>query len=206
MFIARQCGWIESLGVGLAFILAAIAFQLRANQHTQPIRWIAGIGAIIVIWAVGVDWSVFKEGCDQCRSHWNVFEFRFFGLPAYQWHGQDHSPTLRRIAEDLGAPCPHRFHRIHLIRAWGLVYPSPCISGTCCLDEGDWYDDKQRALARMLAERDPELGPEFRRRVLLGRDFVYLKKFYSDLKAESAATSNRTDEIRDSASIDQIDP
>ena len=181
--VARQCGWIESLGVGIAFGLAAVALHLRGVGYWKAIRITSVIVAALIVWVVGAEYSVFRVGCEHCLSHWNVVEYRAFGVPVYVRKCPDHSPVLRQIAEDLGSPCPHQYRRFHLIRLWGFVYPHPCISGTCCLSGGDWYDSEDRKAVRALARQNPDLGREFRDRVILAHDHVYAKKFYADLAA-----------------------
>jgi hypothetical protein len=184
--VLRQCGWIESLGVGAALVLAGLVIRLRGREHSPMLRVGCGVLAGLILWVVGVDFSRFREGCDYCHSHWDLAEYRVFGCVVHTWKGANHSPTLSRIADDLGAPCPHEVTRWHKWRLWGIVfYASPFHNGTCCISDGGWYDERQRAVVRSLAQQYPDLGPEFRERVLLNRDYAFLQKFYANLAIAS---------------------
>jgi len=192
--IARLCGWVESLGVGIAFVLAVVAVWVRGVPYSRLIRVTSGILAALCLWFVGVDWSWFINRCPHCASHWNVAEVRVFGLAIHTSNGPDHCPSLRLIAEDLGAPCPHEYARWHKWRLWGLVFPGPPFhNGTCCISGGDWYEHSDnRDVVRSMARQNPQLGPEFRRRVLLGHDHLYAQKFYADVKAAANPMGSAT--------------
>jgi len=186
--IARLCGWVESLGVGIAFVLAVVAVRVRGVPYATAIRRTAGILAALIVWGVGVDRSVYIERCARCHGDWVVQEYRLFGRAVWSKRHDDPDDALRLVAEDLGAPCPHELSRWHGWRYWGLVLPArPFHSGTIGLSGLGWYDNEKREIVRSLGRQHPELGVEFRDRVLINQDHAYWRKFCADLQALASA-------------------
>jgi hypothetical protein len=186
--VARQCGWVEAVGVGLAFVLTAVAIRLRGVPYSTVIRRAAGILAALIVWGVGVDWSVYIERCERCHSDWVVQEYRLFGRAVWSKRHDDPNDAMRLIAEDLGTPCPHDLSRWHKWRLWGLIVPArPFHNGITGLTGPRWYDNQMREIVRSRGRQRPELGIEFRDRVLINHDYVYWRKFCADLQAVASA-------------------
>lgn len=178
-FVYRLTGPYETAFIAIALTLLVASLKLwkgRAIWLRSIMLTVAGV----MIWMAAIDLSFFHEGCGHCNSHWHRGELRLLHQPFWSWKGRDHFPTLKLIAEDLGAPCPHDYQRTHLLRFWGLWWPgSPFINGTCCLATKDWYDNATRQRVRELAVGDPDLGNEFRQRGVLDHDRDFLREFFA---------------------------
>ncbi|HUE70279.1 MAG TPA: hypothetical protein VMP01_05265 [Pirellulaceae bacterium] len=180
--VYRITGLVESIGVAVAFVLCGICINLPPLRFRRSLRGILLALAAGIVWMVGVDYSYFWEGCGYCRSHWNVEEVRVFHQPVWSRQSEDHLPSIRLIAEDLGAPCPHRYERWHLNRLWGfLLLGPPNINGTCCLAGGDWYVHADRDYVRAIGARDPKIGVEFQK-ALIEHDHKTLKRLLDEVR------------------------
>jgi hypothetical protein len=149
-------------------------------------RLIIGLAVFVaaaVAWFFAVDWSVFEEECPDCGYGKWVEQYRVFGFPVHERTKEE--PALRqRVAADLGVPCEHPgLVRWHKYRLRGLCYRGPpWISGITRLWADDsWYDDSARARLRVMAEANPELGPDFERRVLREHDWDYWHKIVEQI-------------------------
>lgn len=177
--VYRLTGPYETAFIAIALtLLVACVWQWKGRAIW--LRWIMLAVPAAMIWMASMDLSYFHEGCPHCNSHWDRGELRLLHQPFWSWKGQDHFPTWKLIADDLGAPCPHDYQRTHRLRFWGLWWPgSPFINGTCCLSGRDWYDDAARQRVRDLAAGDPDLGHEFQQRGLLSHDRSFLQEFFA---------------------------
>jgi hypothetical protein len=179
--VFRLTGPVETIGVSIALFLYCLCC---AGQNAQP-RWLVQrllvTTASAVLWMVAVDFSWFREDCEDCRSHWDVTEVRILRQPVWSWRGEDHCPTFRLAAEDLGAPCQHRFARWQKWRLWGFVYGSPFFNGTCCFSGDEWYRGEYRDCVRTMGKKDPKLGEEYRA-ALLADNSMYLRKFFASIR------------------------
>ncbi len=180
--VYRLSGLVETVGVAVSLLLCGVCLKMPRFRHS---RWLRGgllALATIVVWMVGVDGSVFWEGCQYCGSHSFIHEFRLFHQPVWSRKGYDHQPTLKLIAEDLGSPCPHQYQRSQKDRQWGLIWPGPpLVSGVCCLEDGDWYVGAYRDHVRTLGVRDPQIGKDFQK-ALLEQNHQTVKKLLSELR------------------------
>jgi hypothetical protein len=189
-WVYRLAGLVESLGVSLGFILCGICLILPKFRFRRSLRGVLLATASLILWMVGIDYSLYWEGCEHCLSHWDVEEIRVFHQPVWSRQGDDHSPALRLTAEDLGAPCPHDYQRWHKWRLWGLFWPGPpFFNGTCCLTGGDWYHGEIRGRVQSLAAQDPGLGEEFRKQGLLRHNPAYLQSFYDKARLQDDDTT-----------------
>jgi hypothetical protein len=183
--VYRLTGAVETAGVAVAFVLCGLCLKMPQCRHRGLLQ--GGLLAIatLILWIVGVDYSVFWEGCDHCNSHWDVEEIRIFHQPVLSRQGEDHSPSLRLIAEDLGAPCPHAYGRWHKWRLWGFFWPGPpFINGILSLSGGDWREDQDHV--RSLGRRDSKIGREFQS-ALIKQDYKTVSRLISDVRPPNAA-------------------
>lgn len=182
-YLARYHGYPEAIGVGICLMLLAIWFLLWRAATAKFARRAAIVAACGIFWIVAVDVSTFYSGCEHCGHHWRTCEFRILGYALWKKQYGEHQCEIKEIAEDLGAPCPHKYQRMHLVRLWGVVYYiHPRTSVMCCLAVEPWYDDEMRQRVRSLTRENPELGEEFRRRGLLNNDYTYLNMFVRQLR------------------------
>src|SRR4051794_39146798 len=68
--IYRLTGWFETAAIAIALVLVGLCL----SQWTRGHRWWRGglvTLSFLIVWMVGVDFSVFHVGCDHCWSHWD---------------------------------------------------------------------------------------------------------------------------------------
>ena len=182
--VFRITSWVETAGVAVAIGVGTIAWMLPRFRFHLAARGGLAFLAVATFWTVAVDYSLFREGCPNCHSHYFVAEYRVFRQPVWSWKGEDHCPTLRLIGEDLGAPCQHQYERWHKWRVWGLFIPgAPFHNGICCLAGGEWYVTADRDRMRQMGKENPKLGPEFREQVFVQQNWAYSKQFITDFNA-----------------------
>lgn len=180
--VYRVSGPVETAGVAVSFILSGIYLKMPPFRYGRLLRGVLLGIAIVVVWMVGVDYSRFHDECDHCGSRWDVEEVRVFHQPVWSRKGEDVAPSLRLIAEDLGAPCPHEYHRWHRWRLWGFFWPGPpFINGILGLSGGDWYLRENRDYVRSLGGRDPKIGKEFQA-ALLNHDYNTVQGIISQVR------------------------
>jgi hypothetical protein len=147
------------------------------------------IGAVVVViglaaaWMLGVDESEFFEKCPDCGHYEEEFQLRLLTMPVRSTRWADQG-TIERLARDLGSPCSHpQLGRWHKHRNWGLlICACPCENGITHLILGSWYTERFAMKARALSCSNPELGAEFKRRVLVGGDLGYYHEFAHSLE------------------------
>lgn len=184
--VYRVTGAVETAGVAVSFLLCGLCLNLPMFRFRRSLRCALLAMATIIVWLVGVDYSRFQDRCVHCNSHWDVEEVRIFHQPVWSRTGKDHQPTLRLIAEDLGAPCLHDYQRWQYQRAWGFVLPGPpWVCGTCCISGGDWYVGEDRDYVRSLGARDPKVGEEFQS-ALLKHDYQTVRRLVSEVRPPAA--------------------
>jgi hypothetical protein len=186
------CAFVFSLTGLLETILVAIAIaHVGVGVHlTWPLaRRMAFAWGAMVGWFAVMDYSCFWEGCDHCHSHWFVTEVRVLHRPVWSRPYEDHSPLLGRVADDLGAPCPHEFTRWRVWRFWGCVWPQVSWSGTCCIaTEDEWYSPEVREQVRAIGRQDPALGREFQR-ALVDRNHLCVKRIMQKIRKDATASN-----------------
>jgi hypothetical protein len=135
------------------------------------------IGVLIVCWLVAVDLSAYVEVCRLCGSRRIAVETRLLGSPISQrFHSEKESWTAR-IAMDLGVPCQHSFDRGLVARRRGLLLPTTneCVPLSLLpVTAPEWYLKNVTLLTARLTAENPALPEEFRKKVLLQSDDVYL--------------------------------
>lgn len=182
--VARLSGGIEAVGTALSLGLLAACLRCPQFRHIRLARGILVTLSLGALWFAAVDYSVFRERCDQCGLHWWEGRYRIFGQSIWHRKSHDHQVLISQITEDLGTPCLHDLKEWDTRRTWGLIVTQPIFCGTCCLSGSDnWYDESMRQRVRRLAAENPHLGREFHENVLVNHDHLYLRKFISDLKA-----------------------
>lgn len=189
--VFRITGWIETAGVTIAMCLATAAWALPQFRYYVAARGGLVCLALATLWMSAVDFSWFREGCPHCDSHYDVLEYRVFRQAVWSRSGEDHCPSIRLIADDLGVPCAHHYERWQKWRLWGLFYPAPCHNGICCMADLDWYVTADRARMRKMAADNPKLGPEFREQVFVKQNWTYLRRFIDDFNAPPVETGSK---------------
>ena len=190
------------LTVGWEVGVAAVAVILMTSAGVWCLRRRRFVAASVILsllglaafWMLFVDFSWFVEGCQDCFLYQDVFQYRVFGIPVYEWT-RPADATFARVAEDLGHPCPHRFERWHKTRWWGLIYRRwPNINGITRIGGGEredgvatWYDDRAAAIVQAAGRASPGLGEEFFRRACLDQDWCYLCKFMDAIREKRLA-------------------
>lgn len=151
---------------------------MRIHLRRTLVNSITTVAILVGIWFAGIETSAYYEGCSYCDSRRIAVETRAFGvLVASRFHSHRES-FQARIAEDLGAPCPHCFLRELLGRRRGLVLPTIRKNIPLTLlpvPVPDWYRKNAPMIIAELKRRNPALPDEFQRKALLTKDEEYLR-------------------------------
>jgi hypothetical protein len=186
-WVARSAGAIEAAGTLVAALALVAAGWFRRRRRHLLVPILLAAGALVLLWFVAVDRSVFFERCEHCDTHAYIVQYRVYGIPLSSSKQFVHGQLLSWIARDLGAPCPHKYERVHLTRHWGLLYCArPKIGIVCCFrdpDRDSYYYRQYREVLSLKARKEPQLGEEFRERVLLQQDMDYLPRFFQELRS-----------------------
>lgn len=190
--MATTVGYLEASGTAAGLVFLVSALRWHTEGLLRCVRLLIVLGALALLWLVAVDFSWFRDLCEDCWLDRDDLQFRVYHIPIYRTN-RDHG-ILHRVAEDLGAPCPHeRSTRTYLLRAWGLAVPQldPMSGrfvlnanvGTLRLDHGSgWYDETAARIVRAKAESSPGLADEFRQRVFVDHDRQYIRSFLAEIK------------------------
>ncbi len=152
----------------------------------KTIVWAHVIGISLLFWFLGVDLVVFTEDCNRCRYGRMVIQARVLSIPIYEKIDEDHT-EIERIARDLGVACSHRdidFERFYMYRFRGLCIPDRS-NGSCIwrLSSGEsWYTEELATKVRAIGLDNPEIGEEFRNRMLYRKDWDYWRRFMLELR------------------------
>jgi hypothetical protein len=152
----------------------------------KTVVWVHVVGISLLFWFLGVDSFWFNERCGNCHYERDAVQYRVFGAVIYE-RSQDHHAIMELVARDLGAVCLHQdidLNRIKMYRFRGLcIHDGPIIHRTWRLSGGEsWYTEELAAKVRILARDNPELGEEFRNRVVYGHDWNYWGRFIRELR------------------------
>jgi hypothetical protein len=185
LLIATRVGLIEAGGVAIAMTLAMVFIRLKGHREVWVLRPFVAIVMSVILWGVGVDYSVFRTDCNRCRLHWHEAQVRVFAMSIFTRRSYDHQEFFSLVAADLGHSCEHQLHRQQTLRFWGIVfYVHPSISGTCCLSGDEWYFDPQREQMGKLGQENPSLAQEFHDCVILNQDYKYCRDFVVKFRTE----------------------
>lgn len=200
--VACTAGLMEALGTAAAMAILVAARRCRRGGMFYLDTLLISAPALGLLWLVAVDRSRFLEECDYCRSRSDVTRYRVLGITVSETRHE--RPTLRsRVAEDLGAPCPHSYQRRHQHRWWGLVYCArPPIRDSSIRDSSikdssiretdqrsadQWYSRPIARIVRSIGRQRPELSEEFRRKVLFDHNLQYWRRFVEELEQAKAS-------------------
>lgn len=154
---------------------------LESEQQDAPrspkLKLLLSLVATMAVWFVAVDRSVYVEGCYDCGTTWDVFEYRLFGVPLIK-SGSESTSYLQVVASDLGQPCSHfRYYRVHRCRYWGmLICAFPCEHGVTgpYLGTPDNYESEIKARVVAIGKEDPSVGKRFED-ALVQHDQAYIR-------------------------------
>ena len=147
----------------------------------KVIKFICILFALIILWFLAVDMSMFVEDCEDCSYGKDIFAFRICTLPIYQIVHTYESPKAY-FAEKLGVPCLHkRVNRWHRQKWWGLLFCyRPCHRSIYRLSSSDNEKEGYKRFIdeniKRLLEANPALPAEFKQRVLVDHDMDYWKE------------------------------
>jgi hypothetical protein len=183
--------WVAAVGFAAAIFYWTIAFKLFSDSACRRVnmvvRFIASLLAAVLMWFSVVDFSVSRDWCTECGEHRYIQEFRVCGIPIWTTYGEFHENVLGRFRTDLGFPCKNNFDRMHLVRAWGLLYCArPCSGGTCCLiGDPDYYSEDVSKLARQFASENPSEASALYKVIVEEMNYDAMHKFITRLKEQT---------------------
>ena len=184
--------WVSAVGFAVAIFYWTIAFKLFSYSATWRLslvmRCVASLPAAVILWFSVIDFSVSRDWCIQCQEHRYIQEFRFCGMPIWTTYGEFHENVLGRFRTDLGFPCKHNFDRMHLVRAWGLMYCArPCSGGICCLiDDPDFYSEDISKLTRQFASENPSKASALYKVIVEEMNYDAWHDFVIEMKKQSS--------------------
>jgi len=151
-------------------------------------RIVFGCAATLILisflWFIGITESAYYEVCTRCDSRRITVETRGFGVLISTRFHSERETFDARIANDLGVPCPHSFVRALVARWRGLLLPTvdQNLPSRLFYDTPKWYKKNASAIVAGLKSKNPALPQEFRERVLLKRDYEYLRQLIRSMQ------------------------
>jgi hypothetical protein len=183
---ARNCGRLAAVGIGCAAVCGWLAYRESRHRWLRDARILLLPSAVLLFWFAAVDRQISLVRCPHCDSHYFAFQYRIVGIPLATTRQNEHGDLLAKIARDLGKPCVHDYQQRPLVRRWGLLLTERQADGmTCCLGIGPDYAAQVRPKVLALARSHPEVAQEFHRRVLLEKDYQYLRKLCARLRRQA---------------------
>ena len=182
---AQIVGYVVAFGTALGALTFAWSICGNRKSRLALVRSCVGVLALVLLWFMAVDWLWFTEDCGCCHTYRDVTQYRVFGVVVCESQGE-HKSIMAKIAEDLGAPCAHKFSRCQRQRWWGLVLCDPTSSnGVVRIIDSEWYDEEMRHRVRSLGRSSPSLAHEYHRNVLVKFDRTYWSQFCGELRRET---------------------